>query len=100
MGIVDKNKALITELHAKAKSRGVKFRNKDLKRLRYAGAKTLSDMFSLTYGFNVTLDEQGELVFSNPIADIVPSKSLFDFIKPDPSWSELYHQPVTFGDKE
>ena len=98
MSIVEKHKALLLALQAKAKSRGVRFGKKELKRLKFAGAKGLGDMFSLAYGLDVTLNEQGELVFSNPIMDLIPqSKGLLDMIAPDPNWSNAYHQPVIMG---
>jgi hypothetical protein len=98
MSIIEKHKALLLALQAKAKSRGVRFGKRELKRLKFAGAKSLGDMFSLSYGLKVTLNEQGELVFSNPIMDLIPSsRGLLDMIAPDPNWSSKYYQPVVMG---
>jgi hypothetical protein len=110
MSIADKNKELLIKFHAKAKRVGCKFRNKDLRRLKYVGVNTFNDMLGVYFGYNVKLDEHGELVFSDKtiIEDMVPKHSLLDMLKPDPNWSNTYHQPVVmctehslkYGDRE
>jgi hypothetical protein len=81
--------------HKKAKELGVKFRNSDLDRLKRAiPGSSLNDLFTLHYATKVRLDYTGELVFSNPVADIIMnSNSLLDRIAKDPGhWA--YHIPI------
>jgi hypothetical protein len=98
VNIISKNRAIITELHAKAKRVGCKFRNKDLQRIRYAGAKGLNDMFKLNYCSSVSLDDNGELVFGDgAIADLIPRGiTLLEKVIKSPE-AYAYHQPVILG---
>jgi hypothetical protein len=96
----DKYRQLAQQYYDKAKAKGVKFRNKDLRRLKSAmSTGTLNGLFDLCYCASAKIDENGELVLGNPIADLIPSSmDMWKLLKvdSDPN-NNLYHQPVLLG---
>jgi hypothetical protein len=95
-----KFRKLAQQYYDKAKSKGVKFRNKDLRRLQSScGTGNFSGLFDLYYGASAKIDKHGDLILGNPIADIIPNsmgmwKALDLISKPE---ANIYHQPVIIG---
>jgi hypothetical protein len=99
MKLSDKYRQLAQQWYDTAKVKGVKFRNKDLRRLRDAlDAGTFNDLLDLYYGASAKINEHGELVLGNPIVEVVTGGvDIFKLIDVDKEFSNIYHQPVVIG---
>jgi len=84
---------------ARAKTKGVKFRNKDLRKLlKTVSAKTLNDLFDLHYCASAKMVD-GELTFTNPIVESLVRRSYFlDLIEKNET-ENLFYQPVILSTK-